>query len=433
MQNSKGNIVPHRLLPQSSLSRKSGKLTYRSVLLAIIGAALLLPALLASGSIRTASTKPAGRGPCASIQAFAGSQKDAGPAFRGCLEQTPAGGTIALPPGQYLIATPVRITRPVILRTKDSGDAAPPCFADEKRCAVLHFSVSPDGVAGAVMPFDINSSNVRLDRLIFEGARLSDPALTARLCSSDKERPLAGGLRINGNDNSITRSIFRNMGCYTALEYGGGENVVISNNLFSSNGTHNIQSRWADGLTIHSGNGFQVTDNRFHDNTDVQLIFGGCINCTVKNNRFSHSARAGGGSFAELMLQAWPKATSGDYTGTRVTGNRIDCGAERRCGFGIMIGSAPWYDAPAYGGSVTDNVVRGAMLALNVDKLTGPMVIERNNLNSSSGTYPSMCGPHSLQGVMANISPASRPFLSQYPTDGISLAHYCILNFKIGP
>lgn len=106
------------------------------------------------------------------------------------------------------------------------------------------------------------------------------------------------------------------------------------------------------------------------------------------------------------MLQGWPKATSCDYTDTRVTGNRIDCGAERRCGFGIMIGSTPWYDAPAFGGSVTGNVVRGALLALNVDKLTRSMVIERNNLNSSSGTYPTMCGPRSLQGV----SFASLPF-----------------------
>jgi len=244
---------------------------------------------------------------------------------------------------------------------------------------------------------------------------------------------MAGGLRINGSNNSITRSVFRDMGCYSALEYGSGKNVIIKDNLFSSNGTHNIQSRWADGLTIHSGDEFQVTDNRFHDNTDVQLIFGSCINCTVKNNRFSHSGRADGGSFAELMLQAWPKATSGDFTGTRVTGNRIDCGSRQRCGFGIMIGSAPWYDAPAFGGAVTYNVVRNAMLALNVDKLTGPMVIERNDLNSSSGTFPTMCGPRSLQGIVANISPASRAFLPRFPSKDVSSTHHCIFNFKLEP
>lgn len=141
MQKPKGNIVPHRLLPQRSLSRKSGKLTYCRVQLAIIGAALFLPALLASGSAWTASTEPADRGPCDSIPAFAGSQKDAGPAFRACLDQTPAGGTIALPSGHYLIATLVRITRPVILRTQDSGDASTLLCGREAMCGspLLHW------------------------------------------------------------------------------------------------------------------------------------------------------------------------------------------------------------------------------------------------------------------------------------------------------
>lgn len=421
-------------LPQPSSSRKSGNLPYSYAVLAIILAALaLLALLLTPGGTRSASAGSLDKGACAGIPAFANSGKDAGPALRACLERTPPGGTIALPPGHYLIATPIRITRPITLQTQDPDTAAAPCFLDEKRCASLHLAVRPDAVAGAVMPFDIDSGNVHLDRLVFEGTRLSDPALSARRCASDKEKPMAGGLRINGSSNSITRSVFRDMGCYTALEYGAGKNVIIKDNLFSSNGTHNIQSRWADGLTIHSGDKFQVMDNRFHDNTDVQLIFGSCINCTVKNNRFSHNGKADGGSFAELMLQAWPEATSGDFTGTRVTGNRIDCGSRQRCGFGIMIGSAPWYDAPAFGGAVTDNVVRNAMLALNVDRLTGPMVIERNDLNSSSGTFPSMCGPRTLQGIVANISPASRAFLPRFPSKDVSSTHHCIFNFKLEP
>ena len=102
-----------------------------------------------------------------------------------------------------------------------------------------------------------------------------------------------------------------------------------------------------------------------------------------------------------------PKATSGDYTGTQVTRNRIDCGTQHRCGFGIMIGSAPWYTAPAFGGAVTDNRVRGAMLALNVDTLTGPMVITRNDLAVSTGTYPGMCGPQRIAGAepLTAVSP----------------------------
>ncbi len=249
------------------------------------------------------------------------------------------------------------------------------------------------------MPFDIDSSGVQIDGMVFTGTRLSHPALSAQRCTSDKDKPMAGGLRINGSKNMITRSVFRDMACYTAIEYGRGEDVVIRRNLFSSNGTHNIQLHWADGLTIHSGTRFQVTDNRFRGNGDVQLILGGCADCIVTNNRFYHSGSAGGGSFAELMLHAWPKATSGDFIVTRVTGNYINCGPQQRCGFGIMIGAAPWYDTPTFGGTVSGNTIRGVMLALNVDELTGLMTIENNDLNLSSGTSPSMCGPHRIRAV----------------------------------
>ena len=244
---------------------------------------------------------------------------------------------------------------------------------------------------------------------------------------------MAGGLRIHGNGNSIVRSVFRDMACYTALEYGRGENVVIRDNLFSHNGRRNVQSHWADGLTIHTARRFQVTGNRFVDNTDVQLIFGSCIDCTVSDNRFAHSGSAEGGSFAELMLQAWPGSTSGDFTGTRVTRNRIDCGQQKRCGFGIMIGSGPWYVAPVFGGIVTGNQVRGAMVALNIDTLSGPMRVEDNDLNLSSGRYPTMCGTQVVQGIRANISPASRAFLSKTPVPDAAFGRYCILNFSIGP
>lgn len=367
------------------------------------------------------------------VTALAGSGRDAGPALQACINATPEGGTIAIAPGRYLIATPVRILQPLTLRTQGLKAAAPPCFADESRCASFHLAIAPGLKTSAVMPFDIDSGGVQIDGMVFTGTRLSHPALSAQRCTSGKDKPMAGGLRINGSKNMITRSVFRDMACYTAVEYGGGEDVVIRHNLFSSNGTHNIQLRWADGLTIHSGKRFQVTDNRFRDNSDVQLIFGGCTDCIVTNNRFDHSASAEGGSFAELMLHAWPKATSGDFTGTRVTGNYINCGPRQRCGFGIMIGASPWYDAPTFGGTVSGNTVRGAMLALNVDKLTGPMTIENNDLNRSSGTYPSMCGARHIDGIRANISPASRAFMAPHPSRETSSAHYCILNFGIEP
>uniref|UniRef100_UPI0025E20836 right-handed parallel beta-helix repeat-containing protein n=1 Tax=Sphingomonas sp. TaxID=28214 RepID=UPI0025E20836 len=331
------------------------------------------------------------------------------------------------------IATPVRLQHPVTLTTRGLSPTAPPCAADERRCAVLQLAIKTSTATGAIMPIEVESNAVWLDHLVFQGTRLSDPGMSAKRCASDKQRPMAGGLRVNGNTVVITRSVFRDMACYTALEYGTGVDAVIKDNAFTGNGTHDALLRWADGVTIHTAQRFKVSGNRFRDNTDVQLIFGSCVDCTITGNHFNHSGTAAGGAFAEIMLQAWPNATSGNFTGTHVTRNTIDCGSQQRCGFGIMIGSAPWYDAPAFGGTVSENKVRGAMLALNVDYLTGPMVIERNDLVATPGTYPSMCGPRRIQGVTTNISPASRAFLPRLATKNTTFGQYCILNYVIAP
>jgi hypothetical protein len=398
---------------------------------ATIAAALLLPAIVGLRSI--APDARAAPSSCARIGDFVASDRDLGPVLQACFNATPNGGTVVIAPGRYRIATPIRINRPMTVRTQGLSADAPSCAMDERRCASLHLAIPLGSEAGAVMPFDIDSDAVHLDGLIFVGTRHSNPALSAQRCGTDKGKSMAGGLRIHGNGNSITRSVFRDTACYTALEYGRGEDVVIRDNLFSRNGRHNVQSHWADGLTIHTARRFAVTGNRFIDNSDVQLIFGSCVDCTISDNRFDHSGSAEGGSFAELMLHAWPGSTSGDFTGTRVTRNRIDCGQQQRCGFGIMIGSKPWYDAPAFGGTVSGNRVRGAMIALNIDTLTGPMTVEDNDLNLSSGRYPSMCGVQDVRGIRANISPASRPFVAGMPARDLSFGRYCILNFHIDP
>jgi hypothetical protein len=66
-----------------------------------------------------------------------------------------------------------------------------------------------------------------------------------------------------------------------------------------------------------------------------------------------------------------------------------------------------------------------------VDALTGPMVIARNDLAVSTGTYPGMCGPQRIAGVAINIAPAARPYLPRPLPAGTSAAQYCILNYNL--
>jgi hypothetical protein len=143
-------------------------------------------------------------------------------------------------------------------------------------------------------------------------------------------------------------------------------------------------------------------------------VLGGCRGCRIDRNSFGHGGTFAGASFAELMLHAWPN-TSGDFTGTIVTANRIDCGPRRRCGYGIMIGSAPWYAGSTVGGAVTRNVVSNALVGINVDALTGPMDIRGNIVRASGGRYRSDCGLRDWPAV--NVAPGSVRFVRGDPSD----------------
>jgi len=264
------------------------------------------------------------------------------------------------------------------------------------------------------MPLEVTSDAVKLDRLIIRGVQPGGRLRGA--CGRPEQRPAGGGLRVQGVAQfTLTRSVLRDFTCYTALEItAGARNPRIEKNLFGPNGDHRPGEIWSDGLTIHDAVGAVVRDNRFFDNTDVQLVLGGCRNCRIERNRFDHSGTFTGAAFAELMLHSWPN-TSGNFSGTVVTGNQIDCGRLRRCGYGIMIGSAPWYAGRTAGGAVTGNVVSNALVGINIDTLTGPMEIRGNKVRTSGGRHRSDCGVRDWPAV--NVGPQSKRFVRGDPSD----------------
>ncbi|WP_159101736.1 right-handed parallel beta-helix repeat-containing protein [Asaia platycodi] len=246
--------------------------------------------------------------------------RDASSALAACITSQPPGGVIALAPGRYLITAPLLITQPVSISTRGMARSAPTCQVHDPRCATLLLQLRPDTIKPRLMPVTIRSHGVSFDHIVFSGGA------NAPLCLDPARRPAGGGMSVSGDDFSLTGSVLASFACYTALEYENGANGHIAGNTIVGNGTHNVHLMWSDGLTIHDAQHLSVVSNRFVDNTDVQLIFGGCTDCIVANNIFRHSGLSAGGSYAELMVQAWPKATSGRYDGTKVVGNDIDCG-----------------------------------------------------------------------------------------------------------
>ena len=370
-------------------------------------------------------------GICTALRPLADGSKDAAPALQHCLDSASPGSTVQIPAGSYLLLSPIIVRRPLALTTAGLPSGAPACRRVDPRCATLLPTMSATASAQAPMPIDFQADNLAIDHIIFAGSRTRAPKLAATLCLSTTARGLAGGLRLNGQNVHVTRSVFRDFACYSAFEMGAGSGV-ITDNLFANNGTHNVNMMWSDGLTIHDGKHLRVSNNLFVDNTDVQLIFGGCTDCSVTGNRFRHSIGEAGGSFAELMIHAWPAgATSGRYDGTVVSNNDIDCGPRHRCGFGIMIGARPWYQAPTSGGTLTGNHVRNAMLGINVDGLSGPVQIGSNQVVSAPGSYRASCGAKSVTAGI-NLAPSSRGFVSNAQVaQSASAESYadCLLNY----
>ncbi len=367
--------------------------------------------LIAVASTAISCARPASA--CSAVTELVNSSEDATSALLECIEQAPSGGRVELAKGIYTLRKQLRIVKPIVLTTSGIADSAAGCDQiGVTRCATLVTNL--EGYPNPnIMPIEIAADRVSIAHLVIEGS--GDPKLRSD-CSLPDRRPLGGGIRVLGSHFTLRKSVLRNFTCYTAMEVLARANALtIEDNLIGPNGDHRPGDIWSDGITIHDGEDTIVRRNRFIDNTDVQLILGGCRRCKIEHNRFRHTGAFARASFAELMLQAFP-STTGDYTGTVVTSNDIDCGASRLCGYGIMIGANPWkegenprYPGAMFGGTISGNRVNNAMIGINIDSPTGPVTVHGNRVQRSGGRFASDCGTKTWPSV--NIAPGAERFI----------------------
>lgn len=357
---------------------------------------------------------------CPALAHLANTAADASAALQDCIEKTPARGKLELPAGQLLVKRPLTIPKAITITTAGISDGAPSCSSlGERRCATILLDAI-SSTHPTSFPIDVNASGVILSHLVIEAA--NDPRLRAD-CGPANRRVYVGGLRIRGSDFALRKSVLRNFPCHTAMQVRAGyKGPTIQGNWIGPNGAHDVHGMWSDGITVHDGEGAVVEGNVFIDNTDVQLIFGGCRNCRIVGNVFRHRGAFSGASFAELMLNTFA-GTSGNFAGTIVSGNRIDCGASKRCGYGIMLGAAPWQGrgdssrpGGMSGGIIARNMIRNALIAINVDSPTGPVQISANQVESSGGVRGSDCGRRTWPAV--NVAPQAVRFVKGNPSAG---------------
>ena len=320
---------------------------------------------------------------CSALDPYNGTTNDASATIQGCIDAEPSGGVVELPAGKYYLDHQLKIYyKPVTLKTQGKTSDMSRCvFGHIHDCAELTASRSLADCGGLL---DVAYAGSVIDHIIVNGNKDGRRGTTAENDCKASNTCHGYNMRLRCTGCSFTNSVSENALCGTGLEVTGkNDNVHITGSLFAFNGVHDSSMLWSDSLTVHDCSNSMFTGNSFVDGTDIDLIFGGCQNCVIHNNDIRHTNQYRGACFASLMVHAW-STTSGNYTGTVLSNNSIDCGEKKRCGFGLYLGADAWYITNSFGGSFHDNAVTNAQQGVILDDVNH-MEVYNNPVSSVSG------------------------------------------------
>jgi hypothetical protein len=321
---------------------------------------------------------------CQSTITLIGSGVDASAQFQSCLDGAPEGSSVAMPAGVLSISSPIRIRKGIELTTQ--GVSAP-CKENSPLCfeikAMPNAALDPATDRGL---FSILADNATVRSIIFNGNRAERAGSPAAAAVG----VLGFSMYVSGRNQTLSGVVIEHTLNGTALWVDDVEGFTFVSNTAYANGDH--RGKFADGVTVHRARNSVFSNNTFIDNTDVDFIFGSCQNCKIQNNVIMHSESFEHSAFAAMMFQVFPDRIGnaayapGDFTGSDISGNTIDCGANRRCGIGLYLGTESWNEGAITGGFYHDNLIRNAANGFLVEKVGGTIRIKDNIVQSSGGS-----------------------------------------------
>ncbi|MDP3051991.1 MAG: DUF4214 domain-containing protein [bacterium] len=328
---------------------------------------------------------------CSALSAYNGTTNDASAIIQSCINNSSPGQVVELPAGKYYIGTQINIAdHDITLRTAGKDETMEKCSSgDSHDCAEL---IAMGNMYQSPSILYITHDNTTIDHIVINGNKSARESSAAGLKCQSGDNTHGTNISLHGSYSQISNSVSKEGLCASAIYVcdTNTTNIVLTKNTIINNGVHNKNGLWSDGVTAGDCVSSTFTENEFIDNTDIDLIFGGCQNCTVQNNTIRHTTSFAGGAFAGLMIHSWP-STSGNYTNTVFSNNFIDCGPQKRCGFGLYIGSDAWYITNQFGGSVHDNTIVNAGQGVNIDD-AHDMQVYRNAVLDSGGPVNTNCG-----------------------------------------
>lgn len=367
------------------------------------------PSATVSTTASTATGASTSNASC-QIGTYSNTSQDVAGIIQQCLNDAPVGGVVTLPPGVYRVKQPITINKSVSLSTAGKSSASAPCTLADATCAELLADAQWYGsTPGGGMLEVYASSKVTIDHIILNGNKSARWGTAAESIGSSRNLVIMG----QGCTNcTFTNSVYKETLGATAFGFFGNiYNTTISKNLIANNGVHNQQGRWADGLTVSSGDGNTISYNTMLDNTDVDFIIGGCTNCTITGNKVLHSTSFAGSSFAAMMFHAWvspngTQITNGDYANSHIYANEVDC-STYRCGFGMYIGIQAWgiKATSIAAGSFHNNTINGAQQGISVDGAVQGTWLFNNSVTNSGGTFYTNMGTRTMGSY--NVAPGA--------------------------
>jgi hypothetical protein len=209
------------------------------------------------------------------------------------------------------------------------------------------------------------------------------------------ENALCGsGAEIYGTDYEVARNSF--------LSNGVGTENPINDNCGAS-----TACQWSDGLTLARCINGTARDNLIIDGTDIDLVYGGGINCQITTNNIQNVNRH---AFAGLSAASFCFPGSCTSTGAVMSGNTVTSTAGMMS-LGLSLGPHPWGFPPDLrnkGTTVTANSVSGAIVNVQVDGVD-QLTFTGNTIGVRQGTAG--CGPSTPPSYAVNSAHASNSTL----------------------
>lgn len=201
------------------------------------------------------------------------------------------------------------------------------------------------------------TQNVKLQNVTIDG-NLRERA-GAWYCDGTNNAYRGGNIHFDHVDDAVIDGVTtKNAVCGSGMHFSGKRARIINSNFINA-GKPNTRHHWADGLTLLNCDQCVIADNLFQDATDIGLVFGGGRNTLITRNVFRQTVPA----FAAFAMDNFNGTQSGDFTGTVVTGNHIDCALN--CNFAANLGPHAWYPSDNIrGGKFTGNTIQGGKIQI---------------------------------------------------------------------